>query len=170
MNDMQRWRTLCETLTPRIEPLDRQDVPAILRACVMVFTGKGMSDEHLVSFVQSYTDWQLSRKLMLGDQMIGFYLLREGSIIELANACGDVTEDLTRYQDKRGVEGIALVVIPEYRGTGYGNLLKNYPKTMGYDYIYGMQLKTLGNLDDWLKRRRLIADCHDVWVTLEDFV
>jgi hypothetical protein len=159
-----------------LEQIIDDDKDAIIRHTVTEFHGNGVSDAEIAHFTIFFTDWKLSRKLMLNGRLAGFYLLHEGSIAELMDEryhhCVPV-EDLSRYADKRGVEGIILLVLPEHRGKGYGNLLKDLPRQMGYDYVYGEQFKATPDvLQHWLKRRRLIADCSgiygDVWVTLED--
>lgn len=140
----------------------------MLDHCRTVFHGQVLSGQHLADYLYFATDWPLSKKLVIGTELIGFYLLAEGAVAHVVAKCDAVTEALGRYEHKRGIEGIALVVLPEFRGRGYGELLKNVPRGMGYDYVFGQQLKSLNNLTAWLKRRRLIADCDGVWVTLED--
>jgi GNAT superfamily N-acetyltransferase len=151
-----------------IKGIERSNIPDIIKHVIQAFHGKGMSDLELKSFVMATTDWHLSKKLVANDHLVGFYLFREGSVIDLVGSC-DTKEDLSPYAKKRGIEGIGLVVLPQFRGQGFGDRLKNLPSTMGYDYIFGMQLKSLNNLPQWLKRRRLVADCGGVWVTLADF-
>ena len=160
-----------------VEEIADSDKDPIIRHTVTEFHGNGISDAEISDFTRLYTDWTLSRKLVLNGALIGFYLLREGSIADLLHAryyhCTPL-EDLSVYANRRGVEGIILLVLPNYRGNGYGNLLKNLPRSMGFDYIYGEQFKATPEvLRHWLKRRRLIADCDgrygDVWMTLEDF-
>jgi len=152
------------------------DKATIIQHTVTAFHGNDVSDPDIITFTNRYTDWDLSRKLMLDGSMTGFYLLQEHSVADLINNRYDrcvPLEDLSGYATKRGVEGIILLVLPEYRGRGYGNLLKDLPRQMGYDYVYGEHFKaTPAVVQHWLKRRRLIADCcgiyGDVWVTLED--
>ena len=68
-----------------------------------------------------------------------------------------------------GVEGILLFVEEAYRGKGWGNKLKDMPKEIGYDYVWGRQHKNLNNLDHWLKRRELILEKEREYVTAEIF-
>lgn len=159
-----------------LDKITDTDKPIIIQHTVTEFHGNGISDEAIATFTQRYADWDLSRKLMLDGTLVGFYLLAEDSITKLVShrydSCRPL-EDLNVYADKRGVEGIILLVLSEYRGRGYGNLLKDLPRQMGYDYVYGEQFKASpAVLQHWLKRRRMIADCTgpygDVWVTLED--
>ena len=68
-----------------------------------------------------------------------------------------------------GIEGLLLVVDESSRSQGWGNKLKDYPKTLGYGYIWGQQLKGLNNLKDWLKRRELVGTTDKVYITAEIF-
>lgn len=152
------------------------DKPTIIQATVTEFQGNGITDTEIITFTNRYTDWDLSRKLIVNGIMVGFYLLQEDSVADLLDDRYErcrLLEDLSGYKTKRGVEGIILLVLPQYRGQGYGNRLKDLPRQMGYDYVYGEQFKASPTvLQHWLKRRRLVADCSgpygDVWVTLED--
>jgi len=74
-----------------------------------------------------------------------------------------------KYVGLVGVEGVLLAVDESIRGQGYGNMLKDYPKTLGYGYIWGQQFKGLNNLNDWLKRRELVGTTDSVYITAEIF-
>jgi len=74
-----------------------------------------------------------------------------------------------KYTGLTGVEGLLLAIDESIRGQGWGNKLKDYPKTLGYDYIWGQQFKGLNNLNDWLKRRELVATTSEVYITAEIF-
>lgn len=73
------------------------------------------------------------------------------------------------YKHLKGVEGVLLAVDESIRGRGWGNRLKDYPKTLGVDYIWGQQAKGLNNIKDWLKRRELINESGGVYITAEIF-
>jgi hypothetical protein len=75
-----------------------------------------------------------------------------------------------KYVGLLGVEGLLLAVDKSVRGQGYGNKLKDYPSTLGYDYIWGQQFKSLNNLKNWLKRRELVATTDSVYITAEIFL
>jgi GNAT superfamily N-acetyltransferase len=115
----------------------------------------------------------LSKVAEVDGKFAGFYLLRKGSVMEVLSddpefAGITVYEDLDPYRGKRGVEGVALAVLPEFRGSGVGRALMDAPKSMGFDYIYGYQFKSLGNLQNWLGRRRLVAETTTFYCTLQD--
>jgi hypothetical protein len=152
----------------RMMSINNRDIDPISRIMVKSFNVSGLGRLNMVDSILE-SDFNISKKLVVGNRVIGFYLLAPRSIFkELPRNC-KIVGDLNKYKNKRGVEGIALAIIPEFRGKGYGNLLKDLPKTLGFDYVFGGQMKKLNNLDDWLKRRELIADGGDCWITAELF-
>ena len=101
-----------------------------------------------------------------GDYLLGDRQLRDG-IIDME--CEDnVYVDLDKYDLKNGVEGVALVVDNNYRDLGLGSKLKDYTTTLGVDYIWGVQYKKLGNLTQWLRRRKLAAENDAFNITVQD--
>lgn len=124
---------------------------------------KHVTDEdYFFAIIAQETNWSLSAILVdEDDKLLGAYLLGDlqvDSIIE--------TED---YKELNGVEGVLLAVDESIRGQGWGTKLKDYPNILGFDYIWGQQLKTLNNLKDWLKRRVLVGETDSVYVTLEKY-
>jgi hypothetical protein len=91
------------------------------------------------------------------DNIYGVYLLGNNQLRHLD------------YKGLKGVEGVLLLVDESIRGRGWGNKLKNYPKTLGVDYVWGQQAKGLNNIKDWLKRRELINESGGVYITAEKF-
>jgi hypothetical protein len=118
--------------------------------------------EYFYAILRQEANWEKSL-LLLNDknEIKGVYLLGDQPIESLVKT--------QEYKDLKGVEGVVLAVDSELRGKGWGTKLKDYPKTMGYDYIWGQQLKTLNNLEDWLKRRVLVAETKSVYNTAEKF-
>jgi len=120
------------------------------------------SKEYFFAILQQETNWNISAILLNDeDKIMGLYLLGDSQLDSLT-----VNE---KYVDLKGVEGVLLAVSEEIRGQGWGNKLKDFPKTLEVDYIWGQQLKTLNNLEDWLKRRELIAETQSVYITAEIF-
>lgn len=91
------------------------------------------------------------------DNILGVYLIGNKELHNLD------------YKHLKGVEGVLLAVDESIRGRGWGNKLKDYPKTLGVDYIWGQQAKGLNNIKDWLKRRELINESGGVYITAEKF-
>ncbi len=123
---------------------------------------KHVTDKYyFFSILAQETNWDLSVMLIDGEELKGLYLFGDKQIDSIIK-----TEI---FKDKKGIEGILLVVDKEIQGQGWGNKLKDYTKTLGFDYIWGQQLKTLNNLLDWCKRRYLLAETDSVYITVEEF-
>ena len=119
-------------------------------------------EDYFFAIIAQETNWDLSVLLVDDDDTVkGCYLL--------GNLQVDSIVKTDTYKNKKGVEGILLAVDTDIRGKGWGDVLKNYPSSLGFDYIWGQQLKTLNNLQDWLKRRELVSETKSVYITLENF-
>lgn len=117
---------------------------------------------YFFAILQQETNWDISAILLNDeDKIMGLYLLGDSQLDSLI--------ENEKYVELKGVEGVLLAVSEEIRGQGWGNKLKDFPKTLEVDYIWGQQLKTLNNLEDWLKRRELIAETQSVYITAEIF-
>ena len=113
-------------------------------------------------YLKSVTNWDISAMLVNDDnKILGVYLLGNLQITDMV--------ETPKYENLVGVEGVLLVIESSLRGLGYGNKLKDYPKSLNVDYIWGQQFKGLKNLDDWLKRRELVATTSEVYITAEIF-
>lgn len=119
-----------------------------------------MNLDNFNKYLKSVTDWDKS-----------FYIVDENDIIVGVYLIGNYKLPIQheKYDDLVGVEGLLLAVDEDIRGLGFGERLKDMPKTLGIDYIWGQQFKSLGNLEDWLKRRELIFETGDVYITAEIF-
>lgn len=112
------------------------------------------------TYLKGETDWKKSFYLVdEEDVIVGVYLIGDHNLL-IKNP---------KYNNLKGVEGLLLAVDEDLRGFGFGNRLKDMPKTLGVDYIWGQQFKALGNLEDWLKRRELVFETSDVYITAEIF-
>lgn len=104
------------------------------------------------------------------DRNLSHVVIHDGSVVAAYLLKPDDREDtgaLDLLDD--GVEGVALVVSPAFRGMGIGRALKSLPEAMGASHVVGSHLKALGNLDRWLATREVIAEKDDLWVTLRVF-
>lgn len=159
-------RNLKESADVEIREMTEADLPVVEQAMLVVF--KGILDPKELIYYAHAHDTRLSKIAEVGSKFSGFYLLQEKSILEVVDHETIIDKDLQYYEHKRGLEGVALGVLPEFRGSGVGHALKEVPRLMGFDYIWGYQLKNLKNIDFWLRRRRVIADSGDLYITLED--
>jgi hypothetical protein len=114
--------------------------------------------------VSQETNWDISAKLVdENDNIMGLYLLGDKQLTSIKKSF------IFEVIGLNGVEGVLLVVDESIRNLGWGNKLKDYPKTLGVDYIWGQQLQSLKNLDKWLKRRVLVGEINGVYITMEKF-
>ena len=143
---------------PEIGEINPEDKEIIMDLVATIFSGMTeMSYDECVEYMEETADLEKSVKLTLNGKIIGCYIIAD--------------KDLEEYPDKKGIEGIALCILPEYRGHGYGEMLKdwleNYAEANNYDFIFGQHLKSLNNLEPWLKRRELFKEDEDSFYTIK---
>jgi hypothetical protein len=124
-------------------------------------------------FIMSSVNWDNSIKATSNGNTVGIYLIGDRQLSEVIDDEKAVpAEDLESYNHKTGVEGVALGVVPEVKGSGVGKKLKDALLSMtDADYIFGLQYKSLNNLQYWLKSRRVVAQSNSdeaVFITLQD--
>ena len=106
-------------------------------------------------------DFSISLVLKYKGEAVGTYLLGTHPM--------HILENLKHYLRLKGTEGVALAVKLEFRGFGFGNMLKDYSvENTKTDYIWGMQLRDLKNINDWAKRRRIVFSSSSMFITLQD--
>lgn len=146
----------------KIRKMTEDDMLVITSRFAEVFYLTGLSNEEILEEVEGY-DLNLSLSAEVGGKLAGYYLIRERDIPKGG-------KDYDQFQGLKGLEGIALGVFPEYKNMGVGKQLIEYPRMIGgYDYIWGMQFKSLKNIDDWLKRRKIYAETPYIYVTYQIF-
>lgn len=127
---------------------------------VMAGEFQRLMEGDLGAYLDEVVDWELSQALLVDDRVVGAYLLAERDPDSLPGV--EVPDDL---RGLRAVEGVALATVDAERGNGYGRLLRHLPGAMGFEMVWGQQHKALGNLEPWLRHRRLIGDTGESWVT-----
>ena len=147
-----------------------EDKEQVLTLAIKAFSHL-MSENEIPDYIDSVTNYEKSIVADKNGEIVGFYLLGDR---QLNNGIEDeeaksIYVDLDVYNKKTGLEGVALVVKDSERGGGLGSKLKDYTRTLGVDYVWGIQYKDLGNLEQWLKRRKLAAENDEVNITVEDF-
>lgn len=137
----------------KIENIQKEDIDLVVDMASNIFSNV-MSYNDNQNYIRSVVDFDISCKLTNDGDIIGFYLLSP-----------------KRIKDKNGLEGIALGIKSEYRGSGLGEKLKDwledYAKDNGYDFIFGQHLKGLNNIDYWLKRRELYREDDHSYYTIK---
>jgi hypothetical protein len=120
-----------------------------------------MNEKDFNYYILSISDWEQSFMLDYEDNIKGIYIIGNNQVT-------DFTDD-PQFENLVGIEGVLLAIDESIRGMGWGNKLKDTPKTLGADYIWGQQFKDLNNLNDWLKRRELVVVTEHVYVTVEKY-
>ena len=130
-----------------------------------------MSDVEIVEYTKLITNFNKSIVIDLAGVIIGFYLIGDRQISEVFKDENPVIfhEKISTYNDKIGVEGVALFIEKSHRGKGFASKLKKYIKTLEVDYVFGFQFKKLNNLEQWLKSRKLVAENDNLNITAEKF-
>jgi len=151
----------------KIENITKNDFSKIMNICDDVLVVPGF-DRVCTNYsndrMSSLTDFDKSIKLSIGNEIIGFYLFSTKETIEQfikkygSHVKWTVDEKiLLKTKNKKGVQGIAVGILDKYKGKGYGKMLLEYPKTLGFDYIWGVQSEGLSNIEKWTKRREILA-------------
>ena len=151
-----------------ILPVTADDLDELLDICNQVLKFPGFSD--ICTYDDRIKDLfqpELSFKAVLNDKPIGFYFCsdKEGLndfLKETFFAPGTVKlffdehlyEDL---QNKRGLQGVAVGILEEYRRFGIGRMLMDKPKELGYDYLWAVQTEHVSDVSKWLKRSQHLA-------------
>jgi GNAT superfamily N-acetyltransferase len=150
-----------------VDATNKKDVAGALDLGTETFAPHVNNDRDYAREILSVFDPRISKIVKDGDKVVGAYFLSRQDMPQ------DAATDLDLYakdiQGKRGIEGIGLFVHPDYKNSGIGRKLKDYSVTIaGADYIWGYQLKSLKNIDDWTKRRKIIGDQPGIYVTYQN--
>ena len=122
-----------------------------------------MDEEMFKSYIVINTDFNISLMLLDdNEKIVGAYLLGNNQI-------KGFVKNTSKFDELVGIEGVLLFIEEEYKKLGWGTKLKDYTRTLGYDYIWGQQFKDLNNLEDWLKRRELVGESKFIYFTAEIF-
>lgn len=152
----------------KIELLQEEDLDYVISMCEDIFREHDtMASDPLK--MEFFTQLNVSYKALLNGKIIGCYLMNEDPV---SNVREDfiISEDISTYNNRKGIHGVVLALKPEFHGNGYGRRLRDTPRIFGrYDYVWGYNVKSLGNIDNWLRYgRRIIGENDTCWVTLMD--
>ena len=132
-----------------------------------------MSLKAFKKYLMTVTNWDISLVLVNeSNEIMGVYLFGDRQISMVTNTEDGVifyADKLEKYTNLRGFEGVLLAIDESIRNNGYATQLKDTSKVIGYNYIWGLQFKTLGNLDYWLRRRELVGETEDCYITAQIF-
>lgn len=177
-----------KSLTPHLEKIKPSDMDSVLDVGDKAF-GTFMGHTKTMSKHPNYNfkkeaDLNKSVKLVLGNLIIGYYLLSDKQTIQ--NFLDSIVtkhrlvvtidnEELFEYsKHNRGIQGLTVGILPKYKGRGYSKLLFDYPKSTGYDYIWAVQTEGMSDLAGWLKRAELLLTMKSpggekFYITIEKF-
>lgn len=141
---------------------NKSDIDECLNICHIVFEKHSLN---VRSYIRNMAEWDISLKAIVDNRIVGCYILNNDQYLFGSNTGVDVSE----YRDLRALHGVGLAVLPEYRNLGIGRALRDFTETMGYEYIYGMHLPSLNNLEHWKKVREVIYTSPNMHITLKDF-
>ena len=146
-----------------IRQITKDDLKQIIPRLGEVFNKTGLSSQQIWGMMQ-HSDFNKSVVATIDDKIAGFYFFSNEQIPETRN------EIYYELKNLNGIEGVALGIFEEYKNLGIGKKLIEYTKSIpGVDYIWGYQLKSLKNIDDWLKRRKIYAENDYMYVTYQLF-
>jgi len=130
----------------KIRPYKPED-KEVLSELVIEAYGHVMSPQDILKYIFDVIDCDETVIAEYDNKVVGFFIFstkRNEEIIEKYN--------LQHLKNKKGVEGIGVYLKPEYRKNSLGWELCTYPKTTGYDYIYGLIIDGLDTLNMWMFR------------------
>ena len=107
----------------------------------------------------------LSRGVVVEGRLVGCALMGAANFASLESDRGVALRAMVEWPDRavRGIEIMALLVIPEHRGEGLGALLRDQPRLMEADFGFGEAAKNLDNKVPWLRSHTLIGETEECW-------
>ena len=149
MKNILSWILFNENNDSQILPIENSDIPEVLNVCAEALQHVDTPD-NIKQYLGKATKWSISKKCVLDGRIIGAYLLNEFPLDRMLDDAREhckvcdfpPEEEYEKYHNLRGLQGLALVVKPEFQKIGAGKKLRDVPLHMGYDYIWGMHLAT----------------------------
>jgi hypothetical protein len=156
-----------QKITPdvKIRKMEQSDIEKILPNLSTIFDKTGLSNNRIWNEIKHY-DSSISVVSTVGDEIAGFYFLCFAKIPK-----GGDPKIYKELKTLNGIEGIAIGVNKKFKNMGIGKKLIEYTQNLNdVDYIWGYQFKSLKNIDDWLKRRKIYYENDGVYITYQLFV
>ena len=160
------------SLSPTLEPLKKTDIDAVMQVCDKAFSEFRVigletkcSTGQMHGKFHSLANWDKSAKLVLNGEIIGFVIVSDketiDNFLEAAKRYGyNIKIDADKLKaiaGKKGIEIMSIGVLPEYRGAGYGKMLFDFPKSLGADYIWSIQMNGVSNMAKWASKGPVVV-------------
>jgi len=137
-----------------------------LKCCDIVFE-PFVEGWDLREYLQVNAEFTMSYVAVLDSEVIGTYLLSSKDIMSYQEVFPD--QDLRKYKNLKGIEGVAFAVLPEFRSKGVGKQLRSIVENLGQDYIWGEQMENLNNIEHWKNHgRRVLGKVNGVYISIQD--
>ena len=167
-------RFLQKVANIKIRLMRREEFEQVLDIAYKSFVGKiNQSEEEFKNEIRE----ELANRFRccyvaeVDGRIVGGYLLsRQKNFRELDEIKEEMENKGIDLSGKEGVQGIALFVLPEFRGADVGRQLRDIPiKKMNVDFIWGEHYKSLDNIQNWLNAGRIIlGEKDDYIITLRE--
>ena len=153
----------------KIRRMKRNEIQEALDVCFKSFKQSlGLSEEEVkTEIIEEMGNNFSSCYVAESDgKIIGGYFLKKQR-----KPASDLVElGIKGLEDKKGVQGIAIFVLPAYRNSGAGKQLRAIPQSLGVDYIWGQHYKELNNVKNWVNYgRTYVGDKDDYAITFQEF-
>src|ERR1035437_7349744 len=170
MSKIKMWEQFESTQTNEdyvIGKATEADLPEIIDLVYTVFKDIVPEDrEDIESEIMGKLDYDLFFKVTHSGKIVGTYQLYETDFCAFIEGMkrrnsklflNIENSEIEKWRDVGGVEGVQLSVLSEYRDRGIGKMLIDYVGKLGYPYIMGQHYESLGNIDHWAKRRKIVG-------------
>ena len=150
-----------------IETITEADLPEVIDLVYTVFKDIVPEDrEDIEDEIMGKLDYNLFFKISDNGKIVGTYQLYEADFCAFIEGMkrrnsklflNIENSEIEKWRDIPGVEGVQLSVLPEYRDKGIGKILIQHVAKLGYPYIMGQHYESLGNIEHWAKRRKIVG-------------
>lgn len=144
-----------------VRHMTRDDIMKIIPKLEEVFYKTNLPNKEIWEMVKPEFNIAKSSVITVNGVLAGFYFIGNNQIPD------NGTPLYEKLKPLMGVEGVALGVFPEYKDTGIGKKLIEWSQKLPIDYIWGYQLKSLENINDWKKRREVYFEDDELYITYQ---
>lgn len=182
---LKRFESFVNDSKYHISKITKEDLPEVIDLVYEVFKDiVPETREEIESEITTNLNYNLFFKITNNEnKIVGTYQVDEIDLVEFITKIkndpnsGLVMElpfsEIEKWKGQKGLIGIQLSVLKEFRDEGAGKKLITYISTLGYPYIVGQHYETLGNIEHWKKRRKVVGyyfeNGNKIFITLGEF-